>query len=190
MVLMAGPVWPGAVVIKRHELIVESLEQFFVNQFCNVGPSLDALLFVDPTIGVILQSLDVIKIQSSNRPRASSPLMIGWRALFMRSGRNGAFGSIFSPANASCLKPSSLISASNTIWRCSIKVIIATAWRIMPVNWEMRFSRSEGVEQVFRPKQGSGYGGELGGNSWCWQRGFFASRALPELNLISSGRNL
>ena len=96
------------------------------------GDEVEAIRYVDPTTGEILQSLDAVNIYPAKhfvtpKDRLIQPL----------APSDQSCGSVWmcSTEKASCLRPSAWSSAPSTTWRCWVRLVTATGWRTTPAIW-------------------------------------------------------
>ena len=98
----------------------------------SAGDEVEAIRYVDPTTGEILQSMEAVNIYPAKhfvtpKDRLDSAISA------IRSELRERLDVLSS--EASCWKPSGWSNAQSTTWRCWARWAIATAWRTTPAIW-------------------------------------------------------
>ena len=114
------------------------------------GDEVEAIRYVDPTTGEILQSLETVNIYP---PTASLPPKTGSTRRSVPFARNCAIGWTFSMPKASCWRPSGWSSAPSTTWRCWGRWATAMAWRTTPVTLPAARRAPAGVPDRLLPRR-------------------------------------
>ena len=97
------------------------------------GDEVEAIRYVDPTTGEILQSMESVNIYPAKHFVTPKDRLDSAISAIRSELREDWMCSI---AKASCWRPSGLSSARNTIWRCWARLATATGWRTTPVIWQ------------------------------------------------------
>ena len=96
------------------------------------GDEVEAIRYVDPTTGEILQSMDAVNIYPAKHFVTRKT---GWIPPSAPSAQSCGSGWMCSTAKASCWRPSGWSNAPSTTWRCWARWATATGWRTTPAIW-------------------------------------------------------